>query len=271
MIARRQLIVAGMAATLAAPAAAQRIRSLKDPLRLAVDVSLADSGLARALQRAFGGDTGVAVQLTPGPAIPMLEALERGEFDAALTNVPDAELRLDNDGLVHDRRPVAMGRFVLVGPAPRNRKLPDPAGLTGARGLVEALTRLRDRAVAAPGTIAFVGVDDGSGLQMAEQSMWRLAKIAPQAPWHTSVRSHAELAQRLHAGGAYALVEAGAWARIATRQQTSFVDADPALVEPVHVMRSFRVSHPAGRIFVQWISGPKGRRVVAGLRGYRAP
>lgn len=271
MLARRHLLVAGLAASVAAPALAQRIRSLKDPLRLAADQSLVDSGLAQALQRAFGGDTGVAVQITPGPALPLLDALERGEFDAALTNAPDAELQLDRQGLVHDRRAVAAGGFVLVGPAPKQRKLPDPAGLVAAQGAVDALTRIRDQAAAAPGTVGFVAVTDGSGLHAAEQALWRLAKIAPQAPWYTTVRSHAELIEAARANGAYALVERGVWARRGAAPLRAFVDADPVLAEPVHVMRSFRVNHPAAKIFVQWITGPKGRRVVAGTRGYRAP
>jgi tungstate transport system substrate-binding protein len=36
-------------------------------------------------------------------------------------------------------------------------------------------------------------------------------------------------------------------------------------------MRSFRVSHPAAKIFLDWIAGPKGRKVVAAQRGYRVP
>jgi hypothetical protein len=42
------------------------------------------------------------------------------------------------------------------------------------------------------------------------------------------------------------------------------------LVETVHAMRSFRVSHPAGRIFIDWIGGrrgPRRGRVSAGLPG----
>lgn len=271
MLARRHLIVAGLAATAAAPAFAQRIRSLKDPLRLAVDVSLVDSGLAPALQKAFGGDTGVAVQLTPGPAVPLLDALERGEFDAALTNAPEAELKLDTQGLVHDRQKVAVGGFAIVGPAPRNRKQPDPAGLVSAQGVADALSRIRDQALAAPGTISFLAVGDGSGLHAAEQALWRAAKIAPQAPWYTTVASHAELIEKARATGAYALIERGVWARRGGAPLRSLVEGDAALVEEVHVMRSFRVNHPAAKIFTQWITGPKGRRVVAGLPGYRAP
>jgi tungstate transport system substrate-binding protein len=49
------------------------------------------------------------------------------------------------------------------------------------------------------------------------------------------------------------------------------VEGDAQLAEQVHAMRSFRVNHPAGKIFVAWIAGPKGRRVTAAQRGYRAP
>jgi len=47
------------------------------------------------------------------------------------------------------------------------------------------------------------------------------------------------------------------------------VEGDPTLVESVHAMRSFRVSHPAGKIFVAWIAGGRGRVVVASHAGYR--
>jgi len=48
---------------------------------------------------------------------------------------------------------------------------------------------------------------------------------------------------------------------------TALASAD----EPIHVMRSFRVNHPAGKMFVAWICGPKGRRLVGSLHAYRAP
>src|SRR3954470_17758281 len=110
MISRR-LVLGVMGAALAAPrlaAAAQR-QSLTDPLRLAVYDALFDAGLAADLQRAFGRDTGVAVQLLHGPATGVLEALERGEHDAALTNAPSVEEPLDRQGLIHDRHVITRG------------------------------------------------------------------------------------------------------------------------------------------------------------------
>jgi tungstate transport system substrate-binding protein len=41
------------------------------------------------------------------------------------------------------------------------------------------------------------------------------------------------------------------------------------MLTEVHVMRSFRVNHPAAKLFGQWVAGPQGRQVAAGLRGWR--
>lgn len=250
---------------------AQQRRSLADPLRLGVDSTLDDSGLARALQQAFGRDTGVAVKLVRMPALPLLEALDRGELDAALANAEEAEARLDKEGLVHDRQSIAVGEFVVVGP-PARRKTPDPAGIAGTHDLAVAMVRIRDAAMAsAPGDVTFVSAGDGSGTHVAEQAAWRAAKIAPAAPWYVNAGSTKALIGLARAKNAYAIVERGAWGALGGAPLAVLVEGDPLLAEPVHVMRAFRVNHPAGKIFVGWISGPKGRRVVTAHRAYRAP
>lgn len=266
-IPRRHLLL-GLAA-LALPAAAQQKRSLKDPLRVGVDPALLESGLAIALQRAFLGDTGVAFRYLPGPALATLEALERGELDVALTNAPEAEARLEKQGLAHDRRVVAAGSFVIVGPAPSPKSF-DPAGIARMSDAVEALTRLRDAALAVPGSVQFLTAGDGSGTHAAEQALWRAARVAPAAPWYVQVPA-ASLLQQARQQGAYALVDRAVWALQGGKPLTILVEGDAALAAPVHAMRSFRVNHPAGKMFVAWISGPRGRQVVAALRHYRAP
>lgn len=272
MISRRPVLIAAGLALVGAPIVqAQQRRSLSDPLRLGADAALVDSGLAKALQQAFGRDTGIAVTLVRMPALPLLEALERGELDAGLTNAADAELRLDQQGLVHDRQPIAAGEFVLVGP-PARGKTPDPAGIAGTRDAAVAMAKIRDAALAsAPGDVSFVTAGDGSGTHTAEQAAWRAAKIAPAAPWYVNAGSTAALPALARSRNAYALVERGVWAAAGGAPLAVLVEGDPLFAEPVHVMRSFRINHPAGKIFVTWISGPKGRRIVAAQRSYRAP
>ena len=270
MTRRRPLLLAGLAGLVGTTAAlAQQRKSLTDPLRLGVDLALVESGLAQSLQRGFGRDTGIAVQLVPGPALPLLDALERGELDAALSNAPDAEAKLATQGLVHDRRVVAMAGLVLVGPAPKG-KLADPAAVAGSRDIADALQRIA-AAAAVPDTLQFLSAGDGSGTHAAEQALWRAAKLAPSAPWYAALGKGANLAAQARVRGAYALVERGSWAALGGAPLAVLVEGDPLLDVPVHVMRAFRINHPAGKIFVGWITGPKGARVVAAQRGYRAP
>ncbi|MEO9068318.1 MAG: LysR substrate-binding domain-containing protein, partial [Caldimonas sp.] len=121
---RRRLFfaaAASLATSTAMPASAAlgAPGSAAGPLRVGVDRSLVESGLAAHLRRAFAADTGIAVRLVAGPAMEILDAIQNGEVDAALTNAPDAEAELDRQGLVHDRRSIASGEFVLVGPVQR--------------------------------------------------------------------------------------------------------------------------------------------------------
>ena len=263
MISRRPVLIAAGLALIGAPSTqAQQRRSLSDPLRVGADVALVDSGLAKALQQGFGRDTGIAVKLVRMPALPLLEALERGELDVGLTNATDAETRLDKQGLVHDRQPIADGEFVIVGPPARGK----------TRDAAAAMAKIRDAALAsAPGDVSFVSAGDGSGTHTAEQAVWRAAKIAPAAPWYVNAGSTAALPGLARSRNAYALVERGVWAAAGGAPLAVLIEGDPLLAEPVHVMRSFRINHPAGKIFVTWISGPKGRRIVAAQRAYRAP
>jgi tungstate transport system substrate-binding protein len=264
MNSRRRTLVRWSAAIASVAASrlshsAQR-RSLDHPLRLAADDALMDSGLAVQLQRAFGRDTGVAVQLIRGPASALLRALERGEHDAALTNAPSVEAELERQGLVHDRRSIARAEFVLVGPSVLAKSL------AAAHDVSTALARLA--AAGAP----FLTRADGSGTHLAEQALWRAAKLAPAAPWYlqaTPATSPLTQAQSLKA---CTLVDKGAWtAHAAAAGYGVLVDGDPLLAVDVHVMRPFRGNHPSAKLFVNWIAGAQGLRVISGVRGYRVP
>ena len=268
MISRRFFLLGSLAAPLPSAWAQQR-RSLSDPLTLGADNALVDSGLAQALQKGFARDTGVAVQLVRSPALTLLGAVERGEVDAALCNAPDAEAKLEKQTLIHDRRLVARGEYVIVGPAVKG-KVRDPAGIAGGKDVAQALAQIREMAGSTPGLLSFLSASDGSGTHLAEQALWRSAKATPAAPWYTKAETAIGLAAQARALNAYALVERGVWAAYGGAPLAVLVDADPLLVEQVHVMRPFRANHPAGKLFVDWVGGPKGRRVAAGHRGYKA-
>jgi len=258
--------------SIGSPAVAQdrSRRAVGGPLRLGADSSLIDSGLAHALQQAFKQDTGLAVQLSGAPALPLLDALAAGEQDVGLGNTPTAEGRLDSQGLVHDRQPIASGEFVLVGPPkPINAALRLAKGEVRAAGA--ALRWLHEIAQAQADSIVFFSANDGSGAHVAEQEAWRAAQLAPQAPWYQPAQAGRSLIAQTREKGAYAIVERGAWIAQGGAPLAILVEGDRGLTETVHAMRSFRSPHPAGKMFVAWIAGRRGRAVVAAQRGYRIP
>ena len=281
---RRSLLLAALTARPVGGQAQQR-RSLADPMRLGVDLALHESGLAPALQRGFGRDTGVAVKLVPAAASSVLQALEQGEVDAALCNSPLAEARLEALGFAHERAVVAISEFVIVGPllkAPavgktskpsRPAKPPkprDPAGLAGAATAAQALQRLVE-AAAADASIQFLSANDGSGTHATEEALWRAAKIAPVAPWYQRAGAAPGLIAAARQQATYALVERGAWAAHGGPPLAVLVQGDRTLRVAVHVMRGFRSKHAAAKLFCAWLVGAKGRGVVAASSGYRTP
>lgn len=265
---------------------AQQGRSLQDPMRLGVDVGLHESGLAQALQRGFGRDTGVAVKLIAAPAHRVLQALEQGEVDCALCNSPSAEARLVALGFAHERVGVAWSEFVIVGPllkaAPQAKPAKaarptkparpaaprDPAGLVGASSVAQALQRLAE-AVAGDASIRFLSAHDGSGTHAIEEAMWSSAKLAPAAQWYQHAAATPDLIAQARRQGSYAFVERGAWAARGGPPLAVLVQGDPLLRVPVHLMRSFRSKHAAAKLFSAWLVGPKGRYIVAARSGYR--
>lgn len=273
-LSRRRLL--GCATVLCVPGAALAQGPGARRLTVGVETSLHLSGLAGALGTALARDTGLAIAWQPGPSGMLLPQLERGEIDAALSLAPDLEASLLRQNLIHDRRPIAETALVLVGPAPRKATkkepaVPDPAGVAGETDIARALASVA--AAGQRGDTVYVAPSEPSGVRLLEQALWKAAGPQPIGPW---LRSHGDgpaalLAATAEAGG-YALIERGAWAVLGGRHPalTALVADDPRQRSTCHVMRSFRVNHPAGKLAVAWLAGPRGRRVVAGFgRGYR--
>lgn len=284
---RRQLVILALASFGFDAAQARKAGADGLPLRLGVDRALADSGLGDALRVAFGRETGIVVQAVPGPALEVLTALAQGEVDAALTNAPDAEAKLEREGLLHDRQLLGASEFVLIGPGtaiPRRSAPPhataghgpgrpgvppaatpaaSAAALVVPHDAVATLIHVREAAIADPGKTLFLSAGDGSGGNIAEHALWRSAQIAPESPWYAVATQPKRLIAEARVRSAYAIVERGAW--IAAQGGAPLgivVDGDPQLVEVVHVMRAFRVTHPAGKIFVSWLAGARGQAVM---------
>ena len=168
---------------------------------------------------------------------------------------------LEQQGLVHDRRPIAAGEFILVGPAPREAGArPAAAARQERRRGARARSATRPRPTR-PASSSCPPATARAPTSPSRRSGAR-RRIAPAAPWYVAADAEQPASSpRCAPRGAYALVERGAWAALGGAPLAVIVEGDPQLVESVHAMRSFRVSHPAGKIFIAWIAGGRGRAV----------
>jgi tungstate transport system substrate-binding protein len=245
----------------AAFAQAQQRKPGDTPLRIGVERLLAECGFADALRRRFATDTGLDARAEAGPSSALLEALGRGEIDAAITHAPALEARLAAEGLAQDAHVVARGDFVLAGPG-------GAVEAGDAHDAVRALTRI------AEAHQPFVTRGDGSGTHLAEQALWRAAAIAPAAPWYRALQEQGgPLLVQARAAAACCLIDRSSWLAGSggARGLRLLVEGDPLLATEFRVQRSFRATHHAGRLFVAWLRGPTGRALVARTRGLRAP
>ena len=64
------------------------------------------------------------------------------------------------------------------------------------------------------------------------------------------------------------LVERGLLAAAGT-SMAALVNGDARMAAEYRAMRSFRVNHPAAKLFIGWLAGPNGRAVVGRYGNYR--
>jgi tungstate transport system substrate-binding protein len=261
---------AGAPSALWAPSPAHaQARRAGDPLVLGVEGLALRTGLAKALLAAVGRDTGMQVRPVEGEGPALVAAIERGEFDAILTQAPQAELLMERRGLIHDRRPVAIGQYVLAGPA---GKRGDPAGVRGLGDAALAAARLA--AAGQQGACRFVSQGGTGPTAVAEAAFWKSGGPVPFGDWMLRAGGAGPLDALRQAAeqGAYVLVERGLFAAAPDRRLELLVQGDARLDAPYHVMRGFRTAHPGAKLLVNWLAGPGGRAVVKRLApAYRSP
>lgn len=283
---RRWLVAAGLG--LAGLSGAPSLRAQAGPLRLACDLDVQAAGVASALLRGFGRDTGLAVSLQPGHAREVLDWTESGRCDAVLGASPELAAPFVDQGLLHARRTLAVLRWVLVGPlapaAGPGAALPAggsrrPAASAAARS-TDVLASLQAMAEEPEDRRLFLHPSRPAAGRLLADALWAQAGLGPDLPWRTAARRDDALAAEARERQAFALAgawEATAWTGAAQTPSAArpawglIVDHDPRLRRPVEVMRSFRSQHPAGRLFVDWISGPAGRRAIGRLPGVLPP
>ena len=82
----------------------------------------------------------------------------------------------------------------------RRRRKSAAACRRRCRAASRSLERLRTQAATDPASFVFLSANDGSGVHVAEQALWRAARIEPVAPWYVA----ADAGPAVHGAGARA-------------------------------------------------------------------
>jgi len=252
-----------LAATFAsfALAVAVDVQAAGDTLRLATTTSTENSGLLRAILPRFEAASGLKVQVISVGTGKAMKLGENGDVDVLLVHSRPDEDRFIAQGFGVNRRDVMYNDFILVGPKA------DPAGVRGSRDVVAAFRRILDAGA------TFVSRGDDSGTDKMEKSYWELVGRRPQGRQYLSAGQGMGEVLTMSANlGAYTVSDRATYGAYRARVGLDLLaDGDPRMFNPYGVIAVNPGRYPdvnfAGAMkFVEWITGPEGRRAIVDFR-----
>ena len=230
-------------------------------LRLATTTSTADSGLLSVIVPRFEAFSGLKMVVTPVGSGAAMKLGESGRADVVLVHSRAEEDHFVEAGYGVDRRDVMYNDFILVGP-PR-----DPAQVKSARGLKDALLRIVDSGA------TFVSRGDESGTHEKEKACWHAAGREPAPRQYVSTgQGMGEVLFTASNIRGYTLSDRATFSAYRTRLDLDLlVEGDPMLFNPYGVIavnpaRYPQVNYKGAKRFIEWITGPEGRRAITEFR-----
>ncbi|MDF1586674.1 substrate-binding domain-containing protein [Marinimicrococcus flavescens] len=258
MIARRALLGALLAASLALPAAAAG-----KFITVASTTSTENSGLFKALLPAFEQKTEIEVRVVAVGTGQAIKLAQNGDADVLLVHHKPSEEAFVAEGYGVERREVMYNDYVLVGPGD------DPAGIAGMTDAAAAMARL-----AAAGE-PFASRGDDSGTHKREQALWKEAGVDLEqaGDWYRETGSGMGATLNTASGmNAYALTDRGTWLSFKNRGELEIlVEGDAQLFNQYGVIlvspeRFPHVRKDEGQAFIDWLLGEDGQRAIAAYR-----
>ncbi len=236
-------------------------------ITLASTTSTENSGLFAHILPRFREETGIAVRVVAKGTGQALRIARNGDADVLLVHHRPSEDRFVAEGFGVERRDVMYNDFVLVGPRE------DQAGILNggiARDAARALTKI------GKSQSPFVSRGDDSGTHKAELTLWRAAGRdvrVKSGSWYREAGAGMGATLNIAAAmGAYTLVDRATWLSFRNKGTMKIVaEGDPRLFNPYGVILVNPARHPhvkarAGRVFISWLTGPMGRRLIASFR-----
>jgi tungstate transport system substrate-binding protein len=242
---------------LAAPAAI----AAPGVVRLATTTSTENSGLLKMILPRFEEASGLKVHVISVGTGKAMKLGENGDVDVVLVHSRPDEDRFVAAGFGIERHDVMYNDFIVVGPRA------DPAGVRGMKDVLAALRRIRDAKA------TFVSRGDDSGTDKMEKSYWRQAGPRPQGRQYVSAgQGMGEVLTMAGNLGGYTLTDRATYGAYRTRVGLEVaVEGDPKMFNPYGVIavnpaRYRDVNFKGAMQFIEWITGPQGRRAIADFR-----
>lgn len=227
---------------------------------VASTTSTQDSGLFDYILPVFTQKTGIDVKIVAQGTGQALDTARRGDADVVFVHAKAQEEKFIAEGFATERFDVMYNDFVLIGPES------DPAGISGTKDIVNALTTISSKE--AP----FVSRGDKSGTHSAELTLWKVAGIdigTSKGPWYKEIGQGMGAAlNTASAMDAYVLSDRGTWLSFKNRGDLDIaVEGDTRLFNQYGVMLVNPEKHPsvkadAGQIFIDWLISPEGQKLI---------
>jgi tungstate transport system substrate-binding protein len=228
-------------------------------LRMSTTTSTENSGLLAVLLPPFEKANDCKVDVIAVGTGKALKIGEAGDVDVVLVHARKLEDKFVAEGFGVNRRDVMYNDFVILGP------VGDPAGVKGSKTAAAAL------ATVAAKQAPFISRGDESGTHQKEKELWMAAGVKPSGAWYVeSGQGMGEVIVMATEKQGYALADRGtynAFKKDKTDLEIVF-DGEKGLFNPYGVIAVNPKKHPHVKYdlamkFVDYITGPEGRQIIA--------
>ncbi|MBW0148524.1 substrate-binding domain-containing protein [Marinobacter arenosus] len=238
--------------------------TLADTIIVQSTTSTQNSGLYDYLLPKLEKDTGIKVNVVAVGTGQAIKNARRCDGDVLLVHAKSAEEKFVADGYGDYRRDLMYNDFVIIGPKA------DPARVGQAPNVTDALRRITQAGA------KFASRGDDSGTHKKERSLWKEAKIDPDAgsgQWYLETGSG--MGATLNTGislGAYVLTDRATWIAFANKQDgTILFEGNPALfnqygVIPVSREKCPNVHRESAEAFATWLLSEAGQSAISGYQ-----
>lgn len=227
---------------------------------LSTTTSTQDSGLLDVLIPLFEKASGYAVKTVAVGTGQALTLAARGDADVVLAHAPSLEKGFVSQGKLLNRRLVMYNDFIIVGPRE------DPARIRAMKSAAAAL-RAIEQAKA-----TFVSRGDRSGTHNMELALWKLAGLAPKAPWY--IESGQGMGATLgiaNERNGYSITDRATYLALSKNLGLAiFVQGDRVLLNIYSVLEvnpanGPRVNVVGGKAFADFMVAPRTQKIIQGF------